>query len=285
MQRKLFSLLLVALALLAVPRPAQAGPDEDKAIATFYAKNFEQAMTDFDTALQHNPKATFDLVMWLEAANRLKRIDDVVTTLEQRTEKAPTDATVQGQLAMAYMYQSSSKMSAVTSGQAAFDRALAQDPNCSVAHAALGLYYFTVDKTAKARNQLEKALEVNPQDWMANERLGEILMVEDDKPELALTRFKALVQALPNYPDGYFFVGMAAEKSKKDKEAIAAYERSIELDPYALTRSVYSRIRVARLYQDSHRKNLAVQVLQDLIRLRPDFKDAKTELADVESRK
>ncbi|HEY3999105.1 MAG TPA: tetratricopeptide repeat protein [Candidatus Xenobia bacterium] len=275
--------LIVCLTLLAVVSPVWADSTLDRALGAFYAKNYDEATVAFKQALSDDPLSTFALVMWLETAHRQNKLQDVATDLEGQVDKKPNDANLQAQLGLADMYLSSEKMSAVTRGQAAFDKALTLDPNCAIAHSALGLYYFTSEKVAKAKNQLSKAVEVNPRDIMAHERLAEITMIEEDKPEISIPMFKDVVKALPNYPDGWFFLGMAQEKSKKQKDAITSYERSIALDPFALTRSVYARVRIARLYQDAHRKDLAVQVLQDLIKQRPDFKDAKQELSDVES--
>ena len=59
------------------------------------------------------------------------------------------------------------------------DRALKYEKNLAAAYGAKGLYYSIKGNEDRARNEFEKAVELNPNDFMAYQMLGELFMYFD----------------------------------------------------------------------------------------------------------
>ncbi|MHB2016282.1 MAG: tetratricopeptide repeat protein [Candidatus Xenobia bacterium] len=278
-------LWLLALPILLCLSMLPARADVSQAITDFFAKKYTASEDEFVEALQSDRNNSFALVMSLESAKRANNIEAMVERFEDMLKGHENDPVMHTWLATAYLFGTEARPTWVTREQAEFDTALKLDDNCSITHCCLGIMHLAANNSARAVIHLQKALAVNPDDMLAHERLGEVLLVDKDDADHAQVHFEKLTKAYPNYPDGWFLLGFAAEKNKKIKDAQRDYEEAVRLDPFAITRSPYARVRLARLYVKQNHKDKAIQILQDLITLRPDFTDAKKELADIRSGK
>ena len=120
---------------------------------------------------------------------------------------------------------------------AAFEQALALDPNFALAYAAIGDVY-TVDsfhgteteKNAKGRAAAEKALEIEP-------NLAEALTVLAKIESISLRRtesekyYKRALELNPNYASAHQWYAEFLMQDARIEESIFEIERALELDP------------------------------------------------------
>ena len=109
-----------------------------------------------------------------------------------------------------------------------FEASLAIRPNAAA--------YYNLAQIASAKGDrvqavdlYRKALTANPNDLEANINLGALLLESD--PAEAIPLFQAAAKQKPNLSLIHFNLGIAYEKLSRREEAIAAFERTLEIDP------------------------------------------------------
>lgn len=82
-----------------------------------------------------------------------------------------------------------------------------------------------------ARRELERLLEVDPTNILANHILGS-LYFHQGTLELAIEKYQAAVAAAPDFVRGYYDLGVAWYHRGNMPEAIKAFRRCLEIDPH-----------------------------------------------------
>jgi Tfp pilus assembly protein PilF/peroxiredoxin len=111
----------------------------------------------------------------------------------------------------------------------AFEQAAQGSPSASILY-RLGSLLVKTGQTAKARAAYERALALQPDLSEASNDLGTLLAESGDLPA-AIERFRAALEATPDYPDALNNLGYAFLLTSRPHEAQDLYERALKLQP------------------------------------------------------
>ena len=123
-------------------------------------------------------------------------------------------------------------------------KALMYDNNLPEAYRAMGLSYFLWGKLNEAAASCSKAIEIDPDDFIAHWTLGRIYFTES-KLEPALELFRRVAEIKPSFYAGHLDVAQTCMSLGRQEEAEAAYHRLLDLLPnYLLQNPDDSRARL-----------------------------------------
>ena len=111
----------------------------------------------------------------------------------------------------------------------AFERAAQANPTPSTLY-RLGTLLAKSGEASRARAAFERALALQPDLAEANNDLGALLAQQGDLPA-AIERFRAALASTPDYPDALNNLGYALLLSGNNDEARGLYEKAIALQP------------------------------------------------------
>ena len=129
---------------------------------------------------------------------------------------------------------------------AAYQKAIALDPNYQAAYANLGVVYFQLERFDLAASQYQKALELKPDDGEVAYNLGALYLQQallsgsQPDPNLldkAIAQLQQAQKLAPDLAEPYFSLGVAYNTLKQTDKAIQAFEtfldRNTSQDPRA----------------------------------------------------
>ena len=123
-------------------------------------------------------------------------------------------------------------------------KALMYDNNLSEAYRAMGLSYFLWGKLEEAAASCTKAIEIDPEDFIAHWTLGRIYFTEG-MLEKALGLFRRVAEIKPSFYAGVADVAQTCLGLGRTEEAEAAYRQLLQLMPnYLLQNPDDSRARL-----------------------------------------
>jgi tetratricopeptide (TPR) repeat protein len=123
-------------------------------------------------------------------------------------------------------------------------KALMYDNNLPEAYRAMGLSYFLWGKFEEAAASCRKAVEIDPDDFIAHWTLGRIFFTEG-KLDQALDLFRRVAEIKPGFYAGHLDVAQTCLGLGRTEEAEAVYARLLELMPnYLLQNPDDSRARL-----------------------------------------
>ena len=124
-------------------------------------------------------------------------------------------------------------------GRAAVAKALELEPDLAMAHVARGLELETIDlRLEDAAKELRRAVELAPNDPIANRRLGRI-QFELGHLDQALGTMKRTIALDPLWSDAHGLLGTLTDVMGRYKEAEAAWRKAMELEPQAAQNYAY----------------------------------------------
>lgn len=118
----------------------------------------------------------------------------------------------------------------LSEAEAAYKAALALDPNHSAAHANLGVVYYQQGNMAAAAGSFQAALRIKPNDAPTVYLLAAVRIQEGNlaEAEKLLNQAKGLD---PNLPEVYYGLGVVYKLRGQKDQAIAAFEKFLEIGP------------------------------------------------------
>ena len=123
-------------------------------------------------------------------------------------------------------------------------KALMYDNNLAEAYRAMGLSYFLWGKLNEATASCTKAIEIDPDDFIAHWTLGRIYFTEG-KFEQALELFRRVTEIKPAFYAGHLDMNQACQGLGRKEEAALAFQQLLELLPnYLLQNPDDSRARL-----------------------------------------
>jgi tetratricopeptide (TPR) repeat protein len=160
----------------------------------------------------------------------------------------------------------------------------------------------------QARRAYQQALEINPKCVPAHRGLAQVYLAANDR-ERAFASYQASLKALPREPLLWYDLGMAHGRTKEWQPAVDALAKACDLAPgdphyihalgYCLARAgkydqsvaCFRRVdgearahyNVARMLLQLNRTELGRQHLQLALKIEPELKEAKEELARIEA--
>ena len=157
----------------------------------------------------------------------------------------------------------------------AFERAADANPGASTLY-RLGTLLAKTGETARARAAFERALAIQPDLSEANNDLGALLAQGGDLAG-AISRFRAAIASTPDYPDALNNLGYALLLTGHDDEARALYEKALALQPDFPEALNNLGLLVGR----GGDMNRAEGYFREALRRRPDYGEAANNLALV----
>jgi len=109
-------------------------------------------------------------------------------------------------------------------------KALMYDNNLPEAYRAMGLSYFLWGKLNEATASCTKAIEIDPDDFIAHWTLGRIYFTEG-KLEQALDLFRRVAEIKPSFYAGHLDVAQTCTGLGRQEEAEKVYRRLLEIMP------------------------------------------------------
>ena len=152
-------------------------------------------------------------------------------------------------------------------------------PNDGRVHFLFGLVTVEMELPIEARQSLQKALAIDPQNPDYNYAMGALLLSAGNAGE-AIPYFTKYVTALPNDSRGHFALG-AAYFATADYDQCRSQMTGISKDPKTEAGAAYFLGRVARIEENYDEASL---YLERAIKLLPSFAEGYTELAHVRLR-
>lgn len=260
---------LGALALL-LTSPGWAQNELEQGMVSFYQEKFDDAIPLLDKAVRQDPQNTLAMAYLLHSYYKKRDITTIVTRIEQEAVSKGSDPVAQAQLGMAYFLKGLVMPNVMEESLTEFKNAAKDDGRCSLAYTGMGMVYFQKRMMPRAKGYFVRALRINPHDVMALDRLGNILLVDDKKPDEALTLYQRIVDELPTYPDGHYFVGSALYDLKRYEEAIGPLMRARELDPKGLTQGFDAAALIGDCYMKLNRFNEAIAAFELAKKIKPE---------------
>lgn len=277
--RNIFTVCLLALGFMSQPSMAQAySPELEQGMSAFYKEDYSEAQDLFSACLKKNPQDSLAMAYLLHSAYKKKEINEIINTIEQRAVARGEDPTALAHLGMAYFLRGMIIPNQMEESITELKQALKDDPNVSMAYTGLGMVYFQKRMMPRAKGYFVRALRINPHDIMAMELLGNIMLVDEKKPEDARQLFERITAELPTYPDGFYYLGSSLFDLQRYDEAIPYLMRSRELDPKGLTKGFDAATLLGDALMKENRNAEAVEAFQKALDIRPDSEYAETRL-------
>lgn len=253
-----------------------------EAIQAFYSGSWDDAISKFEAILTQDPNNTLALAYVLDAYYRKKDVDGIVSQIETEAAAAGETSESLSKLGMAYFLRGKILPNVLDESLTEFKSAAESDPENSMAYSGMGLVYFQKRMMPRAKGYFVRALRLNPHDVMAMDRLGNILLVDEKKPSEAKDIYARIVEELPAYPDGHYFMGSALYDMGKYDEAIPYLKRSAELDPNGYTQGFDALTLCGDIYLKTGKFEEAKQIYEAAKKVRPDstYVDYKMKLAE-----
>lgn len=261
---------LLIMALLMPARADNANPNMEGPIASFFAQKWDDAITGFEAILAQDPQNTMAMAFYLDAYFHKRDINGVINKIEQQAVSGGDSPVMQAHLGMAYFLRGRIMPNVLEEALSEFKQALKDDPNQPMAHCGMGLVYFQKRMMPRAKGYFIKTLRLNPHDTMAMEQLGNILLVDEKKPEDALQLFQRINAELPNYPDGWYYTGSSYFDLGQYDQAVANLLKALELDPSGITMGYDSACLLGDSYMKLNRFQEALTAYEAAKKIQPD---------------
>lgn len=274
---------LLTLMLLCLPGWAQG--DLEEGMAAFYLESYDTAIPLLEAAVKKEPQNTLAMAYLLHSYYKKRDITTVVTRIEQEAVAKGNDPVAQAHLGMAYFLKGLVMPNVMEEALTEFKNAAKDDTRCSIAYTGMGMVYFQKRMMPRSKGYFVRALRLNPNDVMALDRLGNILLVDDKKPDEALQLYERIVALLPTYPDGHYFVGSALYDLKRYEEAIEPLTRARELDPRGITQGFDAAALLGDTYMKLNRFAEAIAAFEVAKKIKPDSQYVQVRMEKARSSK
>lgn len=271
------SAIFFALFLLILIRASWASSLND-GLSAYYQKQWDRAAENFKQAMQDDPKSSLALVYYVVSNFWLGTGERETRALEDILVDNPSNQLAQTRLGFMYYAR------AFTHGQKP-DKALnelreaARLGQSPLVHTGLGIVYFDTGSFTRAQKELARAMDMNPNDVLAYEYTGRILLSIQDNPQSALNYFEQETRLAPNYPDGFYYHALALDSLGRNDEAVRDYEKTIELDPLNVGRGMDAKVGLGDLYLRNKDFQSARHEFEEILKLDPNNTLVKQRLA------
>ncbi len=225
--------------------------------------------------------AAYHAFMLARSLEREGEIEEAIDAYRQAAGLDPGAGGIWAELAGLYARRNQPD-EAIEAGNEALDR----DPDDREAHRTLGLVYAARVESREtpaqsdvdlAMDHLARARNPRSPDVMLSITLGRLYLATE-QPEPAVEVLTDMLDVAPQFADGQVLLARAHEALDQWDEAAAAYERAVLYSP---RRARYRR-RLADALVNAGRTGRAIEVLQELVQLRPDDTNGWYRLAGLE---
>ncbi|BGP36980.1 TOM (translocase of outer membrane) complex component [Rhodotorula kratochvilovae] len=223
--------------------PAQGDRTLQLAFEALSAKDFTHAFSLFNEALDQgvtsaparaaalNMRATFKFIM-SDAEGALADLDEATTVDPESAQSWVKKASVHMELGRP------------EDAMQDFERALAINPDNADVYYHRGQVYFITGEFDKAIDEYRKSSELDPAFIFSHIQLA-VAQYKSGSTEKALHQFRRLVEKNPQSPEVYNYYGELLLDQQQFTEAVAMFDKSIELSKFAVPRNVLPMVNKA----------------------------------------
>ena len=226
--------------LAAAPRPGEGRNDYANAafstamsagLRAFYARDFEVARHDFDTAIQIVPDNTLAISFLNATAAQVPgTLDTLISDEEDRLVKEPHNYLAHVRLGFSYMFATISGRDRDVDAREEFDQAVNIDADRAAAHDGLGIMRENERSANRAKVEFLTALAADKNDVLAREYLASIYQVDLRDPQRALAYVVDIPNVVPDYADIYYHMASLFDDLGQPGAAITFATRGLEED-------------------------------------------------------
>jgi len=256
----------------------------NKGLELYYQKRWADSREFFKEAFQKDPLDTMSFSFYMSASYKNNDLIKTVNQIEQAAIEGGNTPLLKAHLGIAYMSRGFIEPNMLDEALSQLKEALRENPDLSIANSGMGMLYFRKRLIPRAKGYFIKALKSNDKDLMAIELLGNILMIDEKKPDAALEFFQKLIELAPNYADGYFMAGSACQRAGKKEEAIKYFQVCMEKDPLGVMKGYDAPLRLGDIYLGDQNYDEAIKYYKRALKINPDNPYAKTQLKKAEAR-
>jgi TolB-like protein/DNA-binding winged helix-turn-helix (wHTH) protein/Flp pilus assembly protein TadD len=147
-----------------------------------------------------------------------------------------------------------------------FNQAIESDPTYSLPYTGLADIYQVSDRPQLAREEVQKALDLDDQLAEAHNSLARILYLFDRDWEGADREFERAVELNHNYAPAHHWYSMYLALKGRKEQALAEAEKAYELDPL----STVVGANLAKILQEAGQSDKAIEQAKKTLELEPD---------------
>jgi Flp pilus assembly protein TadD len=144
----------------------------------------------------------------------------------------------------------------------------------NVALTNLGMELLETGRVEEAMADLQKALEINSNDWFAHNSLGKAL-VRKGRVDEAITHFRKTVELNPKLAEAYNNLGSALLQNGQAAAAIAQYQKALEINPEHA--GIHNNLGLAYSQNGAAKEGMAEY--EKALEINPQYADAQNNLA------
>jgi len=242
-------------------------------MAYYKAALFTEAATELTRFLAANPKSPDPVTAKLVLADCQIRLGDYGKVVELLTPLAATDPSNK---TIAYLLGSALiSQGDLTKGQQVIDQVF-NDDNSAEARLLIGSMLLVADDAQNALKEIERAIELNPKLPTVQAWYGRALMRLGDG-DRAKNAFKTELASNANDFDSNLYIGVLLRQDKQTDEAITYLTRASTLRP----RDQYARYHLGAAYAQAGKPQVALPLLEGVVKEHDDFVEARVLLASV----
>jgi len=293
MRRRLASVL--AASMLAVPLLGAAPARNDYAnpaftaalnagLRAFYSRQFDDARTGFENALAIVPDNTLAISFLNATATQVPgRLDTLVDAEEDALAKNPKSALAHVRLGFSYLFASVSGRDRTVDAREELNAAVQIDPESQAAHTGLGIMRESDRSANRAKTEFLAALASDPHNVLAREYLAEIYQIDLKDPQRALSTIVEVPNMVPEYADIYFHLASVMHDLAQYDAAISYATRGLQIDVgHVGEAGQHGYTLLARVYLDEKKLEDARRVLRASITAGSDTAYATTLLQKID---
>ncbi|KAI5478253.1 mitochondrial outer membrane translocase receptor TOM70 [Pseudohyphozyma bogoriensis] len=248
--------------------PSQGDKTLQLAFDALVAKDFSHAMTLFHEALEQNISTPLGEA---EALNMRATFRFIVSDAAAALVDLDRSTTICPEQAQGWVKKASVHMELGQPEEAFrdFDRALEVDPENPDVYYHRGQVYFITGEYVKAMAEYQKSSELDPVFIFSHIQLA-VARYKSGETEKAMHQFRKFLKEFSTSPEVFNYYGELLLDQQKYEEAVANFERSIELDKDTVPRNVLPMInRALALFQWKQDFALAESICREAIEIDP----------------
>jgi tetratricopeptide (TPR) repeat protein len=269
--------VIITAALPGFAQQSAVNPFEE-GLGLYYQKRFDESMESFLEAMEKNPRDTMAVSFYLAAGHKAGKLVSAVNMLESKSIAQGDTDLGKAQVGIGYVSRGMLDQSLLQEAMTVLREVLSKDPDLSIANSGMGMVYYHRRLMPRAKGFFVKALQSNPNDLMALELLGEILMVDEKNPKDALNFFNKIIELSPNYSDAYFGAASAYQRLGDKENAIRYFQKCMEIDKLGVLKGYFAPLRIGDIYLEDQKWEKAEEYYKAALVINPANPQAKTML-------
>lgn len=235
-----------------------------RGFACYSKKNYEEAIDNFDKALEIDKKFLPTLGLKGETLMKMKKWNEAIQTFDKALEIDPKNVQI--------IYQKGNSLRALgkyTEAIQNFEKVIEYEPNNLKAWGNRGFTLEALGKYEEAIQSFDKAVEIDPKNTI-NLLLKGRTLIKLERLDEAIVVFDKALDINPKYVDAWGNRGAALDQLKRYSDAIQSYDKALEIDPNN-AKTWYNRgLTIVKM----GKFDVAIQNINKAIQIDPNYSEA-----------